>query len=249
MSLLTISNIEKKFGGNAALRNVSFDLIPNKINLLMGSNGSGKTTLINIISGLIRADSGQILFQDDDISDKRPDQIFKKGIIRTFQTPRLFPNLSVLENLLLANQHIGESFKLSMFPNTWKKDEERLIEKAIEILKSLNLDHLKNNLAYDLSGGQIKLLELGKALISNSSLILLDEPIAGINPTLAHKIFEKITNICKEQKITFLIIEHRLDIALEYADYTFVMNKGKIIAKDKPDKILQNNKVIESYLK
>lgn len=248
MSVLSVSNLEKSFDGNKVLNGVSLELISNKVNLLMGSNGSGKTTLINVISGLISGDKGQIIFKDRDISKKRPDEIFQNGIIRTFQTPKLFSNLSVFENLLMANRAIGESFRHSMFPWKWNADEVSLDEKVNGILESLNLTHLKNSLAYDLSGGQIKLLELGKALMSDSSLVLLDEPIAGINPVLAHTIFSKINQICKDQNKTFLIIEHRLDIALKYVDYAFVMDDGKIIAHDTPDKILDNKNVISSYL-
>ena len=248
MSVLEISDIKKRFGGNAALDGVSFDLVPRKINLLMGSNGSGKTTLINVISGLLGADGGRILFQGTDITNKSPDHVFSRGIIRTFQTPRLFPNLSVLENLMLADRKRNEAFRKVLFHGTWRRDESERTARAISILESLGLDRLRDNLAYDLSGGQIKLLELGKSLMSDSELVLLDEPIAGVNPTLAHRIFEQISRICSGSGTTFMIIEHRLDIALEYADHAFVMDKGRIIAHDRPDRILQNKDVIESYL-
>ncbi len=215
----------------------------------MGSNGSGKTSIINAVSGLLDIDSGTILFERTDISKKYPDQIFNLGLIRTFQTPRLFSNLSVLENLLMANYSPGESFNFALFSKKWKKQESALREKAMDILKILGLEHLAYSLAYDLSGGQIKLLELAKTLMSDSKLVLLDEPIAGINPKLAHEIFKKIVQINQEKKTTFLIVEHRLDIALQYSDYAFVMNNGELIAHDTPDKILSNSRVISSYLR
>lgn len=248
MSCLSVSDLTKRFGANIAVDEISLEIKPHKINLLMGSNGSGKTTLINCISGFFRADSGKVLFCDNDISNKRPDQVFKKGIIRTFQTPRLFENLSVLENLLMAQVNSGEKFRNSLFYKRWQKQELHMTQKAISILESFELKHLMNNSAYDLSGGQIKLLELGKVLMSDCKIVLLDEPIAGINPVLAHKIFKKIVEICKQQKTTLLIIEHRLDIALQYCDFCFVMSNGKVIAKGSPDEVLKNKQVVKSYL-
>ena len=215
----------------------------------MGSNGSGKTSTINAISGLLAIDAGSILFDGTEISNKRLDQIFNLGIIRTFQTPRLFSNLSVMENLLMARYSPGESFNLALFYGKWRKQEDALREKAMDILKTLQLDSLVSSLAYDLSGGQIKLLELAKTLMSDSKTVLLDEPIAGINPKLAHEIFAKILQINREKKTTFLIVEHRLDIALQYSDYAFVMNNGELIAHDTPDRILSDSRVISSYLR
>ena len=245
---LAVNNLEKHFGGNRALDGASLKIIPNKINLLMGANGSGKTTLINCVSGLISDYDGSVVFSNSDISGMSLHDVFKHGIIRTFQTPRLFSNLSVLENLLLAHENQGESFRLALLHKKWRQQESDITAKALKILDQLDMSHLKNTLAYDCSGGQIKLLELGKALMSDAKLVILDEPIAGINPALAHKIFERITSICRGRGTTFLIIEHRLDIALKYADHAFVLDNGRIIADDAPDRILSNKKVIESYL-
>ena len=245
---LVIDNLEKKFGGNKALDGASIRIIPDRINLLMGANGSGKTTLINCVTGLITDYTGRVIFSDVDISGMPLHGVFRHGIIRTFQTPRLFSNLSVLENLLLAHKSPGESFALALWRRKWQRQESETVSRATKIMERLGLLHLKNTLAYDCSGGQIKLLELGKALMSDASLVILDEPIAGINPTLAHSIFSQITSICKETGTAFLIIEHRLDIALQYADHAFVLDGGRIIADDAPDRILSNKKVIESYL-
>ena len=245
---LVIDSLVKRFGGNIAVDGVSMKILPGKINLLMGANGSGKSTLVNCISGFFPAEAGMIRYGQVKIYNLSPDKIFHKGIIRTFQTPRLFENLSVLENLMLASHNVGERFTRSMIPQRWLRDEKSNTRKAISILESLGLENLQDNLAYDLSGGQIKLLELGKVLMADSSIVILDEPIAGINPVLAHKIFERIRNMCDTQNITFLIIEHRLDIALKYADYCFVLSNGSLIAQDTPDKILDDQKVIDSYL-
>ena len=248
MRVLNVCNVGKKFGGLDALCGASFAIKPNKVNLLIGANGSGKTTLVNVISGLLRADSGKIMFCGLDITQRRPDQIFNLGMARTFQTPRLFANLSVLENMLVSHHHRGESYRLALLYRRWMTQERSLTEKALSILDGLGISHLKDSLAYDLSGGQIKLLELGKILMSDAKLVLLDEPIAGIAPKLAHRIFSKITDICKKHNTTFLVIEHRLDIALQHADYVYVMGDGSIIAQDVPDKIMQNRDVIASYL-
>ncbi len=249
LSILELHNITKQYGGNTAVNNLSLNIKEGQINLLMGSNGSGKTTTINALSGLLRIDEGQILLDGRDISKKRPDEIFNLGIIRTFQTPRLFSNLSALENLLMARYCVGESFRLALLQKRWEKQEEQIRETALDILRVLGLEQLSSNLAYDLSGGQIKLLELAKTLMSDSKIVLLDEPIAGIAPKLAHEIFKKICDINKTNKTTFLIVEHRLDIALEYSHHAFVMDNGELIAQDAPDKILADEKVISSYLR
>ncbi len=249
MNELSIRSVSKSFGGNKALDDISIDLIPKKINLLIGSNGCGKTTLINAISGNTQIDNGNIVFADKDITQNAINHRFNLGMIRTFQTPRLFSSLSVLENLMICQHSAGERFKNSLIPKRWKSQENSIKQKALSVLDSLNLTKLKNSLAYDLSGGQIKLVELAKTLMSDSKLVLLDEPIAGIAPKLAHDIFETICSMSKDHGITFLIVEHRLDIALQYSDWVFVMNEGRIIANDSPDKILQDKAVIDSYLR
>lgn len=247
--IMDVKNIVKQFGGLRALDGASIQIKSNKINLLIGANGSGKTTLINTLSGLYEADQGTIHFMGEDITKDPIHHRYDKGLVRTFQSPRLFRSLTVLENLLLANHSIGESFRSTLLRHKWQSQEEEMIRKARDVLEYLEIPHLENSLAYDLSGGQIKLLELAKTLLSNGSLVLLDEPIGGIAPKLAHKLFEKIRDASNSQKTTFLIIEHRLDIALQYADHVFVMSDGRIIADDLPDKILSNPKVVESYIR
>jgi len=243
---ISIQNAKKWFGGNHAIDDVSLDLLPNKINLLIGPNGSGKTTLVNMISGLIPVDGGRILFDGRDIVGLPPDTIFRLGIMRTFQNPRLFRNLSVLENLLLGHDSPGEQFRTALRYSVWRDSEAESRRRAMEVLKTLGIEALKDSLAYDLSGGQIKLMEMGKTLMVSPKVIMLDEPIAGINPVLAHKIFDIITKLSKE--ITFLVIEHRLDIALKYADMVFALGRGNLIAQDKPEKILKNQTVVDAYL-
>ncbi len=249
MSILSIQGIRKHFGGLLVLDGIDMELEKGKLYQLIGPNGSGKTTLINLVSGLLKPDEGKITFNGADITNKNLYHTYKKGLVRTWQIPQPFVNLTTFENLLISsNENAGESFLLAPLKSKWRGDEKKVMDAASEIMEMVNLDKKKDTSSQNLSGGQQKLLELGRAMMSGAKMILMDEPIAGVNPTLAHEIFKKISNICKEQKITFLIVEHRLDIALQYADYVFAMNRGKIIAKGNSEQVIKHPKVIESYL-
>ncbi len=249
MVFFTVNNIIKHFGGNAVLNGINMEIDKGKIYQLIGPNGSGKTTLINIISGMLKPDDGKIIFDGKDITYKSLYDTFNTGLVRTWQIPQPFVNLTTLENFVISSgNNSGESFLLAPLKSKWKKDEKKITDHALHIMEMVGLINQKDTLSQNLSGGQQKLLELGRAMMSDAKMILMDEPIAGVNPTLAHEIFEKISSICKRQKITFLIIEHRLDIALQYADYIFALNGGKIIAKGNPDDVMKHPNVIESYL-
>ena len=249
MSILSISGITKHFGGLTVLDGVDMDIEEGKLFQLIGPNGSGKTTLINIISGLLKPDNGKIIFDGNDITQKGLLDTYKTGLVRTWQIPQPFNTLTTMENFMISSSgNAGESFLLAPLKSKWENDEKRISDKAMEIMNMVNLVEQKDTPSQNLSGGQQKLLELGRAMMSGASMILMDEPIAGVNPTLAHEIFEKISSLCKKQKITFLIVEHRLDIALQYADYVFAMNRGKIIAQGNSDDVIKHPKVVESYL-
>ena len=249
MNILSIKQVTKAFGGLVVLDGVNMEIEQGKLYQLIGPNGSGKTTLINVISGLLKPDSGSITFDNHDITRLNPLETFKTGLVRTFQIPQPFTNLTTLENLLTAgSDNSGESFSRAPLQQLWRNDEERIMKKSFELLGMINLLEQQEIQSQNLSGGQLKLLELGKAMMPGTKMILMDEPIAGVNPTLAHNIFEMIQKIRDEQGITFLIIEHRLDIALQYADHVFAMDKGKIIAEGDPKEIIKHPKVIESYL-
>ena len=249
MSILSISGIRKHFGGLTVLDGVDMEIEKGKLYQLIGPNGSGKTTLINVVSGLLKPDDGTITFDGHDITQKGLLQTYKTGLVRSFQTPQPFANLTTMENFLISSSgNAGESFLVAPFKSRWSKDEKRIMEKSLEMLDMVNLVQQKDIQSQNLSGGQLKLLELGRAMMSGAKMILMDEPIAGVNPTLAHDIFEKIHKICAKQKITFLIVEHRLDIALQYADHVFAMDRGKIIAEGNSNDIIKHPKVIESYL-
>ncbi len=249
MSILSISGITKHFGGLTVLDGIDMEIEQGKLYQLIGPNGSGKTTLINVISGLLKPDDGKIIFDGIDITQKGLFDTYNTGLVRTWQIPQPFNSLTTMENFLISSSgNAGESFLIAPLKSKWKKDEKRIAEKAMEIMEMISLVEKKDIKSQNLSGGQQKLLELGRAMMSDASMILMDEPIAGVNPTLAHEIFDKISNLCKKQKITFLIVEHRLDIALQYADHVFAMNRGKIIAQGSSDDVIKHPKVMESYL-
>ena len=249
MGILSISDIKKHFGGFMVLDGIDMEVEAGKLYQLIGPNGSGKTTLINVISGLLKPDEGKVVFDGTDITQAGLFETFKTGVIRTWQIPQPFKNLTTMENFLVSSdENRGEGFLTAPLQSKWKSDEKRITDMAMEVMETLSLGQQKNVLSQNLSGGQQKLLELGRANMSDAKMILMDEPIAGVNPTLAHEIFKKIKKICKEQKITFLIVEHRLDISLQYIEHVFVMNKGKIILDGDPDEVIKHPKVVESYL-
>ena len=249
MSILSISGITKHFGGLTVLDGIDMDIEEGKLYQLIGPNGSGKTTLINVISGLLKPDDGEIIFDGTNITQKGLFDTYKTGLVRTWQIPQPFNSLTTMENFMISSSgNAGESFLLAPLKSKWENDEKKISGKAMEIMDMVSLVEQKDIPSQNLSGGQQKLLELGRAMMSGASMILMDEPIAGVNPTLAHEIFKKSSSLCKKQKIPFLIVEHRLDIALQYADYVFAMNRGKIIAQGSSDDVIKHPKVVESYL-
>ncbi len=249
MKLLEVRDIRKSFGSLHALDGVTLDVEEKKLSILIGPNGSGKTTLINVVSGFYKPDSGTVSYAGKEITGYPAHRLYKLGIARTFQVPTLFWKLTVLENLLVAEKdNPGEFFLKSLLKRTWEKSERGAIEKASRILSLLGLSNLWDKPAHNLSGGQMKLLEIGRALMSDAKLLLLDEPVSGVNPTLAHEIFAKLISLRDELGLTFFIVEHRLDIALSYVDYANAMAYGKLIASGAPEKVTTDQKVVEAYL-
>ena len=249
MALLSVKNVGKHFDGNYVLKSIDLELESGGVYQLIGPNGSGKTTLVNVIAGVLKPDSGTIHFDGHNITGKEAHEIYQYGLVRSFQIPQPFVNLNVNENLMTSStKNAGELYRNAPLRHRWRGDEEALQKKANDLLEMVNLTGVVNNLSSNLSGGQMKLLELGRIMMSGAKLIFMDEPIAGVNPTLAHDIFEKINRICQEHHITFLIIEHRLDISFQYVDKVFATDQGKMIAEGTPEEILKNKVVIESYL-
>ncbi len=248
-NILSVQNLRKSFGNLHALDGISLDAARRRVSVLIGPNGSGKTTLINVVSGLYKPESGKVLFEGKNVTGVTPHKLYRIGIARTFQIPALFWRLTVLENLLVAEKNNpGESFRKSLFKRLWKDNETEATEKASRILDLLGMSRLWSQPAYNLSGGQMKLVEIGRALMSDAKLLLLDEPVSGVNPTLAHEIFSRILKLRDQLGLSFFIVEHRLDIALKYVDEIFVMALGRLIASGVPGEVIKNKNVIEAYL-
>jgi neutral amino acid transport system ATP-binding protein len=249
MSLLTATQLTKSFGGIRAVDSASIEVPEGSITGLIGPNGAGKTTLFNLLSMFLRPDSGEVRFAGEPIQQLQPHQVAQRGLVRTFQVARVLSRLSVLENMLLAApEQTGERFW-----NVWwrspriAQEEETQREYAWNILESIGLAHKANDYAGSLSGGQRKLLELGRALMVKPRLILLDEPAAGVNPTLINQICEHI-EAWNRQGITFLVIEHNMDVVMSLCDRVWVMAEGRNLASGTPEEVQQNPLVLEAYL-
>ena len=246
---IEVQNVSKFFGSLRAVDDVSVSIEEKSLTILIGPNGSGKTTLINTIAGLYHADTGKVLFNGRDVTRLQSHQIYKLGLARTFQIPSLFGKLSVLENAMVAAKgNPGENFLRSMVRTSWMKKEREVAESSFKTLSVVGLYSMWDKPAESLSGGQMKLLEIGRALMGGAKVVLLDEPISGVNPKLAHEIFETLVNLRRELGVTFFIIEHRLDIALQYIDTVVAMAYGKLIAAGKPELVMADPRLIEAYL-
>ncbi len=243
--ILQTFNLSKFFEGLRALDNVSISVPREALTLIIGPNGSGKTTFINTVTGFYRADGGKVEYEGKDITNFPPHKVFREGIVRTFQIPRPFKKLTVLENMLMPLNNPGEHIRNAFLKN-WINFENESVEKAYDILEFLNISHLTFEKSETLSGGQLRLLEIGRALMTDAKLIVMDEPLAGVAPALAHEILRKIKELCENGK-TFLIVEHRLDIILDYADRVYVMGNGKVIAEGGKE-VIEKPEVVEVYL-
>ena len=248
--MLEIRNINKNFGGLRAVNNASMNIEKGSITGLIGPNGAGKTTLFNTIAGVYAPDEGEIFLENQNITGLKPHNLFNKGILRTFQIAHEFSTLTVLENLMMVppNQY-GENLVYAWFRNNEvKKQEEEIRTKAIEVIEFLNLNHLTQELAGNLSGGQKKLLELGRTMMVESKLVLLDEVGAGVNRTLLNDISDAILRLNKEKNYTFFVIEHDMDLIEKICDPVIVMAEGSVLFEGKFDEVKSNEEVIEAYL-
>lgn len=249
-SMLTITNLEKNFGNLRALDRVSLEVERDSIVGLIGPNGSGKTTLFNVVSGFYEKDGGEVYFKGERIDGLTPDKIAKKGLCRTFQVSKAPERLTVLENMMLAaKSQVGENplGALFMRPRVHKSEKDNL-KRAMDLLEMLQLVDLKNEYAGDLSGGQKKLLSLGRIFMLEPDLILLDEPTAGVNLTLTRDLLKVIRKLQKKEGKSFFIIEHSMKVISDICDKVYVLNFGRKMAEGTPEEIQQNEQVLKAYL-
>ena len=248
--MLKINDLNKSFGGLKAVNNVNLKVDKGSITGLIGPNGAGKTTLFNTIAGLYAPDNGDVYLEEKNIAGLKPHELFGMGVLRTFQIAHEFASLTVLENLMMVpgNQR-GEKLIYALFGDkTVKKEEEEIRAKAIEVIEFLNLKHLTQEIAGNLSGGQKKLLELGRTMMVEANLVLLDEVGAGVNRTLLNEISDAILRLNKERNYTFFVIEHDMDLIEKICDPVIVMAEGSVLFEGKFAEVKSNEEVIEAYL-
>ena len=250
INILQIDNLSKYFGGLAAVSNCSLKIKKGSITGIIGPNGSGKTTLFNLIAGNLKSSKGTVLFNNENITDVPSYELFSKGLLRTFQIAHEFTHLTVLENLMMVpGNQSGESLMNALLkPSLIKKEEETIKQKAFEVIEFLNLKHLANELAGNLSGGQKKLLELGRTMMVDAKIVLLDEVGAGVNRTLLKDIGSAILRLNKEKGYTFCMIEHDMEFISRLCNPVIVMAEGSVLFEGTSDQVKTNEKVIESYL-
>ena len=248
--ILNISNLSKNFGGLYAVNDCSLKIKRGTITGIIGPNGSGKSTLFNLIAGSLKPNSGKVIFNNEDITNFPSHDLFSKGILRTFQIAHEFTNLTVLENLMMVpSNQLGENLLSALFTRKkFKSQEDKIRDKAYSVIKFLNLKHLANELAGNLSGGQKKLLELGRTMMVDSKLVLLDEVGAGVNRTLLKDLGSAILKLNKEKGYTFCMIEHDMDFISRMCDPVIVLSEGSVLFEGTSEEVKSNELVIESYL-
>ena len=248
--MIVVENLHKRFGGVHAVNDASLHIKKGSITGLIGPNGAGKTTLFNVIAGHHTPTSGRILLDGEDITGLQPHELFGKGLLRTFQLAHEFSSLTVRENLMMVpHNQAGESLL-----NTWfrkdlvRADELRVREKADEVIDFLEIGHVADELAGNLSGGQKKLLELGRTMMVDAKIVFLDEVGAGVNRTLLYKIGDAILKLNKERGYTFCLIEHDMEFIARLCDPVICMAEGTVLAEGTVDEVKNNEQVIEAYL-
>ncbi|MFB6269472.1 MAG: ABC transporter ATP-binding protein [Halobacterium sp.] len=248
---LRVEGLRKEFGGITAVDGATFSVEEGSLTGLIGPNGAGKSTTFNCITGVHDATAGDVYFQGEEITGERPHDIVQRGLVRTFQIARELGEMTVLENVMLApGGQRGESITRSVLPGTRGQvveDERALRDEAWDTLEFFELDHLADEYAGNLSGGQRKLLELARALMTDPDVLLLDEPFAGVNPTLEEKLLDRIHDL-REQGLTFLLVEHDMDLIMENCEHVIVMHQGRVLDEGPPERIKNNEEVIEAYL-
>ena len=248
---LRVEGLVKRFGGVTAVDGASFEVESGSLTGLIGPNGAGKSTAFNCITGVHEPTAGKVYFEGEDVTGLRPHQIARKGLVRTFQIARELSEMTVLENLMLAPQgQLGESAIRAVTPGlrgAVVAEETELRERAWETLEFFEIDHLAHEHAGNLSGGQRKLLEMARALMTDPEMVLLDEPLAGVNPTLQEKLLDRIHDL-RADGYTFLLVEHDMDVIMDNCERVIVMHQGSVLAEGTGDEIRNDERVIEAYL-
>ena len=246
---LEVTNLKKSFGGLKAVDVQSLNLNKNELTSIIGPNGAGKTTFFDLISGFQDSDEGKVYLNKKNITKSQPYSIARLGMIRTFQLTKVFDRMTVLEIMMFSASTVNnDSFIKSLVRLPSQKTIEKNIkEKSFEIMKDLNIDHMANSYARELSGGQKKLLELGRSIVNDPDILLLDEPLAGVNPKLAEEILQIILNL-SEKGISILMVEHNIEAVMKISQRVVVFAEGMVIADDKPENVRTDEKVIEAYL-
>ena len=249
-ALLRVDGVVKRFGGLDAVAGASLEVEAGSITALIGPNGAGKTTLFNVASGFLRPDGGTVLLGGERIDGLAPHAVNRCGLVRTFQTPRALTRMSVLDNMLVAApRHPGERlWRLVATPRAVRRREREARMRANELLRLVRLDGLALDYAGTLSGGQRKLLELARALMTEPRILLLDEPMAGINPALALELLEHMRGLREREGLTFLLVDHDLEVVMSISDRVFVMSEGRVIAAGAPADVRADPLVVDAYL-
>jgi ABC-type branched-subunit amino acid transport system ATPase component len=249
-TILEVDDVYKSFGGVAAVAGASLTVERGSITALIGPNGAGKTTLFHVVSGFYKPDHGTIAFAGERIDRKPPHAIVARGLVRTFQITKALRRMSVLENMLLAAPaQPGESLWRVLATRSAVRGREREVrERAIELLALVRLDRLAGDYAATLSGGQRKLLEFARALMAEPTMIMLDEPMAGVNPSLGLQLLDHMRALQRERGLTFLLIEHDMEVVMTVSERVIVMGAGRVIAAGPPEAVRRDEAVIEAYL-
>ena len=249
-ALLEVERVVKSFDGVRAVNDCSLEVRQGTVTGLIGPNGAGKTTLFNLITGFLKPTSGRINFRSKRIEGLPPHRIFRRGIVRTFQIPRELKQMTVLENLMLvpAEQAGERLWNPWFFPFRVARQEREIRDKALDILEFVDLWHLRDEYAANVSSGQKKLLELARTLMADPEMILLDEPGAGVNPTLMRKLVHNIEQLCHGKGITFFLIEHDMDLVTRLCNPIIVMSNGEKLAEGAPEEVKSDERVLEAYL-
>ncbi|HVR32701.1 MAG TPA: ABC transporter ATP-binding protein [Acidimicrobiia bacterium] len=246
--ILVVDGMRRAFGGLVAVDVDHLEVQRGVITALIGPNGAGKTTFFNLLTGFDSPDRGHVVFDGDTIDKANPHNLAQRGMVRTFQLTKALTKLPVIENMKLgAKNQAGERFFKALFTPLWGKQESEIEQRADELLTRFKMDHMRDEYAGTLSGGQRKLLEMARSLMAEPRLVMLDEPMAGVNPALTQSLLEHVKNL-REAGITVMFVEHDMDVVRDISDWVVVMAEGRIIAEGPPESIGQNKAVIDAYL-